>query len=182
MRRRLRIMASYCCFAICFFVAVVWVHSYNEFISCWRLTGGHPSSNPSISCFDGKVKIRYYLDNHSNSILDLLVRKSDGVKLGWRVGRDEAEDWRTRAGMDRIIGVESWRFVIQPPNFFSGFRPKATIKFPLWFLFVFAGLSGALLRPRPRWRIGLREMFAITTIVAGVLGEFACLLRLAENQ
>ncbi len=48
---------------------------------------------------------------------------------------------------------------------------------PLWLLVVAFGLAAAVLRPKPRWRFGLRDLFTLTTTAGVVVGPLAFWLR-----
>jgi len=68
-------------------------------------------------------------------------------------------------------------------GFYMGRSQEGFLKLliPHWFPVLSSGLLAVLLRPKPRWQFGLRDLFAITTIVAAVVGGFAVLHRLAKN-
>jgi len=55
------------------------------------------------------------------------------------------------------------------------------MRFPHWCSLLITGLLAILVRPTPRFRFTLRDLFAFTTIVAVVAGSFAALLRVAES-
>lgn len=50
-------------------------------------------------------------------------------------------------------------------------------KLPIWFLVLTTGLIACVVRPKPRWQFGMRELFTLSTVGAITIGMLAVLLR-----
>ena len=130
----------------------------------------------------------------------LWVRSSDYVDS------IEARSSKTAVSIKSWIGGVRFRLIIWPKKHFvsnrgfwvsmptgdSTFPPRRydmkyersregtrlyEVLVPDWFLVVLTGLIAFFAKPKPRFRFGIRELFALSTVGAITVGTFAAVLR-----
>jgi hypothetical protein len=153
MLRRLRIAACLICFAAFVTSGVMWVESYFR----------HNAINAKLSA----------------SRLLLVVSRQGELKLDSLP--DESPHWVWASlPLDTPIMFNRGK-ALQPPNANHGFYLQFwnllrwTLAFPHWFAVVVTGVLTIALRPRPRWRFTLRDIFVATTLFAIILGTITTL-------
>ncbi|TWT99937.1 hypothetical protein Pla108_08810 [Botrimarina colliarenosi] len=176
MRHRLRTIGSYAGLMVAFAIAAIWIHSYAASDALWLVRG---RTRCELSSWRG--------------LLHLSERCSDVTFVGGhaRLVAKTVGAEKKLEGQDRARGYSGSIIEPQPFSFRLG-KTLATsrdgrvhyerhVTLPHWFVLLFATALAVVLRPHPRWRFGLRDLFAFSTIVAVVAAGYTLLSRLAGS-
>jgi len=164
MIRRLRIATSYACFVLCVVFAASWAESQN-----------------SIMLARCNVAPR-----HSFRVHQIFAE----IHLKWHGERPTtfSADWKyvnSNASKEIVESLrEAWKTSTNKPDttfgFYADYKPDhLQFVMPHWIAVLIMGLLAILLRPTPRWQCGLREVFAVTTMVAVAVAGFVLCSRYA---
>ncbi|WP_146398920.1 hypothetical protein [Pseudobythopirellula maris] len=168
-------MASYAALTLSVAIAVLWIHSYAARSSV-ELRGGQYSC--VLSSWRGLLDLKEHCGDVSKP----------QQKLKWRV--DVIEATRHRQNVDAASG---WGIMRTPKPFTFNVRKNLhttrdgrvyygrVITLPYWSLCIPPLLLALLRRPAPRLRFGLRDAFAVTTLVALGAAAFAALTQMAAG-
>ncbi len=156
MPRRLRIAASYCCLVLCFATAASWYRSHHSYT--W--IRGEPLGNElGIQPWQGRVE--FYID------FEPRPRVKD--RWVWVENDDDEPEFAFRAELMSQQGIPSHGFRL------SEMKSGWAASIPHWTLALVTAAACIALRPSPRLRFGLRDIFAVLTIAAVVFGSFKAL-------
>lgn len=152
----LRIIVSCFCLVLCVLFAALWVRSYYH--------------TDTLSTLYRKSIVSVLVRDHA-------ISNYGSMKLYFITGGDPA--WKT-AKWD----LSSSDYPPKPQRqwfrwnkFRMGGARVNTVTIPHWFAVLSTALLVIAIRPKPRWRFGLRELFLISTFGAFAFGTLAMLMR-----
>jgi len=162
--RRLRILASVLCLIICVVLLAFWLRSYHAVAALQgRLSTG--------SC----LRIAFLQGNVEFHLQGLFVPETHFQYTGVV---DTGIDWKCHTltvsrQLELLNGAG-----LSPTTF--GFRARILpgswgVAAPYWFRMLSICPLAVLLKPEPRLRVGLRDLFIIVTLVALIRGAFEAL-------
>lgn len=160
MVRILRVVIACSCFAVCVGVLVLWLRSYASRDSL---------HGPPVSVFAWRGQIAVW------------VMPEMGVTR-WHVYSRSIKRLRLSPQGELLAFGSPATWPPKPhPLGFSWERLPAEqrIVFPHWFPALLSAIVALLVKPPPRLRLGLRELFTLTTIAALTVGGIALLFRSA---
>ena len=165
--QRLRIGTSCLCLAMCVVFVAFWVHSYYSYGS---MQGVLPAKRV-FSVVSKPGQITLYGINTSG-------RGARPWQVAWQYRFMPAD--RYQEMMDKELGRE-WTHA----HAFFGFSLLTRsgiwrVSVPHWFPVIVTGALAVLLKSKPRFRIGLRGLFAVVTLVAVVLGAVEALVGISD--
>lgn len=173
MSRRLRIIASYVCLALCLGLIASWADSYRS-MSLLSLRFTPPwSPHSTRKQYDGSTlaiwKRREATGNmlHGQMSFSATSFTSSHTSVECRLRRLPITSVR---GDPHLFGLD----------FDVYFSPESwRVEMPHWPPVLAAGLLAVALRPSPRRRFSLRDLFLVTTILAATLGSLAAVSQLS---
>jgi hypothetical protein len=170
----LRIIVSCFCLVLCVLFAALWVQSYRSCMvailaSINHLTPMAPEDEIwATSCSRGIIHI------HINP-----PQRATKTKWIWDViptSRVHADLQLSPYQNQYITTWKGW-FGFGYSVFRMNGQISRRLTLPIWMPTVVCGLLAVLTRSKPRWRFGLRDLFALTTVAALVIGPLAFWLR-----
>lgn len=175
----LRRIASYFCLVMCVLFAALWVRSYftSDLIVTTDLSGDVRDLSSNFQLNEGRMF--YQQRTVEDGKLDRIAQMTPEL---FPHTNYKYQKWLTTSGSNRVS-------MPVPPKLekFFGIGWRSSVArngdehfqwvFPLWLPVVGLGLVATALRPKPRWRFGLRDLLALTTIAAVIVGPMAYWLR-----
>lgn len=153
-----RCIVSYCCLLLCILFSALWVLSYElpgRIILQRQLLHWPWRTDACLANAKGYFGAMYF----PNEI--------KGTNLRWQWNKLHDGDLRgidNEVGMQRIDSMfhskQGWQIIV-----------------PHWPLFLSTLLLAIAIRPKPRWRFGLRDSFVFITSAAAIIGPLAYWLR-----
>jgi hypothetical protein len=183
----LRIIVSSFCLVLCVLFAALWVQSYrstmvvaitpinsrsglsgmNEFLSVWCSRG---LVRIQITPHPTRVTI-YTNPRHPN-----ISRNSTRTKWIWDIVPRSADLQITPLQTQYLTTWKGWFGFGWSVSRFNG-NVSRTLTFPILMPTVVCGFLAVLIRSKLRWQFGLRDLFAVTTVAALIIGPLAFWLR-----
>ncbi|MEM9657813.1 MAG: hypothetical protein AAF961_05575, partial [Planctomycetota bacterium] len=161
MMRRLRVSLSCMCFAVFLATSVSWVYS----MRAMAVLGGFQDGGlaAAMRTVRGRIigDIRVGAGAFSSGELSWTVLTETDVG---RIDSFLAQHRRSSLARPRILGFG----ISASPGWCS-------FVIPHWLLAIVSGLGAVFLRPKPRKQFGLRDVFAMTTVIAILAYGFASL-------
>lgn len=164
----LRIIVSCFCLVLCVLFAAIWVQSYRSCMVAILARADYPPPILQIwgtYCSRGLIQV-HYDPKHSSPktkwILDIVPGSTDLQLVSLQT--QYLTTWKGMFG----FGCSVSRF--------NG-QVSRTLTFPIWMPKAVFGFLTILIRPMPRWRFGLHELFVLTTIVAIIASAVVVFLR-----
>ncbi len=163
MVRKLRIVAACFCFAVCAGTLTIWPLSYAYYISGNHVPKSGTGWHASLGIFTGVVRLVVsQIDGSWNVVVFEPIVRAEEYAAAFKEHNVTYRDIRP----DGYCGISCSR---APGQLFMRF----TLTWPL----VIAGAFSVALKPSPRFRYSTRELFALTTIAALVIGGVAVYFR-----
>ncbi|TWU30264.1 hypothetical protein Pla144_10500 [Bythopirellula polymerisocia] len=168
MWQQLRLGAACFSLGLCAFLGVVGVRSYDYYGALYGRFS--PSRQWVLSSWEGRILVGWNIIPSPGVVsqsVDIISNRVGFLEGGFVPAKTHTD--HTRFVFGRIP------LLLDPPKFYFGFNGqlrklvwKGSI--PYWFLCLATAMLAILLKPKPRLRYSLRELFVITTIVAFMLG------------
>jgi hypothetical protein len=155
---RLRTIVSCFCLVLCVLFAALWVRSCFRFDFVTQRVRGPVDSPNAIKFGFGQGIAAYERDRNPS--------KNAG-KVLWRRGSVTLPV----ASKTLFLNFE-WVAWTHPNG-----ATYERVRIPIWCFILFTLLLAIAIRPQPRWRFGLRDLFTLTTVAALVIGPLAFWLR-----
>ena len=155
----LRIVVSCVCLVLCVLFAALWVRSYyyGDFVQKTFRVSPRTSYNLTIAT-SGKGSISLHLG----------VQSGPNIKfVNWRFDSESTAEYTPEGHWLNFVWL-TLRYE---------YRNVRHILFPHWFAILIFGFTAYLVKPKPRWQFGMRELFVLSTIGAITVGTLAAVLR-----
>jgi hypothetical protein len=162
--RVLRFVAYACCLVASVTLAALWVRSLY-----WNDTIYRHQREGYWHLRSWKGRIEY--------VSTVWVNATQGPSFG--LSSNATDKWQTlidESGGQGITGPDAFGFGWGKPQ-----RDTTRGVAPLWFFSLVTGAFALALKPKQRWRFGLRELIVVMTIAAVLAGATAALARPTAN-
>jgi len=169
MRRKMRIASSYLCLTLFIASAILWVYSYR--VSTKAVLNNNSDGSWYMSSWEGRmtlIRTKYRSPNPSQTRLFITPAAEFRAQKSFAVKNSRGPLLNPASALDFASFEGVWADGI--------FKRMWGTHYPHWLSCILLACLASVLRPSPRFRFKLIEVFALVTIAAAVVGSISTIL------